>query len=244
MNNISYFKLQAKNLFRDWKNFKQSINETDDKAHSEYMPIYFDINKIVKQFKIMENDFTLIKAQHIIARLSGFNKWTDLISASDSKLLSAKKLLSTKIISNNSNHNSYFIGYFNLQAHRLFEDWETHQPYIDDIDGFTYYKYNPKYFDVDDIIVSFDLDEEKVTLEEAKNVIAYFAGFNEWNKLINASESELKLAKKLFDNRDIISIDDWIMFLGNAEELNNYPKYFSDPETQLALLDFYIQNYK
>ena len=43
------------------------------------------------------------------------------------------------------------IEYFKLQAKNLFRDYKTQTSYIDYVDGNSYYKYDPKYFDVDSI---------------------------------------------------------------------------------------------
>ena len=43
------------------------------------------------------------------------------------------------------------VNYFKLQAKNLYRDYQTKQPYIDDVDGQTYYQYSPKYFDIDQL---------------------------------------------------------------------------------------------
>jgi hypothetical protein len=60
MTPVDYFKLQAKNLFRDFKT-------------------QFD-----------EEDFSLMKAQHLLATMLGFKKWPDLLNASEVELELAK----------------------------------------------------------------------------------------------------------------------------------------------------------
>lgn len=76
MENISYFKLQAKNLYRDFKLDFMS----GDEAYS-FSPQFYDINRIISDFDIDVNDFTLMKAQHIIAKLVGFSSWNELLDA-------------------------------------------------------------------------------------------------------------------------------------------------------------------
>ncbi|WP_424244246.1 hypothetical protein Dip510_001447 [Elusimicrobium posterum] len=84
-----YFKSQAKNLFRDYKT--KFFNQKEDIY--DYKPRFFDINQIVLDFDIdEEGKFTLMNAQHIIAVMAGFHKWTDLIKASDVELELAKLL--------------------------------------------------------------------------------------------------------------------------------------------------------
>ncbi len=86
MDNISYFKLQAKNLYRDFK--LDFMNE--DEAYN-FSPKFFDINSILSDFEINPDDFSLMKAQHILAKLVGFISWDELIKASD-KVLEQKKM--------------------------------------------------------------------------------------------------------------------------------------------------------
>lgn len=88
MDNISYFKLQAKNLYRDFK--LDFMNE--DEAYN-FSPNFFDINSIVSDFEINPDDFSLMKAQHILAKLVGFTSWDELIKASDEALEQKKSVL-------------------------------------------------------------------------------------------------------------------------------------------------------
>lgn len=81
MNNISYFKLQAKNLYRD---YKLDFMKEDDAYH--FSPRFFDINRLISDFNIDIDDFSLMKAQHIIAKLVGFKSWDELIKAPESVL--------------------------------------------------------------------------------------------------------------------------------------------------------------
>lgn len=91
MTNIEFFKQQAKNLLKDYKTLYFNKNE----GYYEYNPRFFsDFEDIALNFKIEDNgEFTLMKAQHIIAKLSGFNKWADLIKASEPSLELGKLLL-------------------------------------------------------------------------------------------------------------------------------------------------------
>lgn len=81
MNYIEYFKLKSKNLFKDYK--IRTFNE--EEGYYEYNPRFFnDIEQILDNFRIADEDkFTLMKAQHIIARLAGFYKWEELIKATE-----------------------------------------------------------------------------------------------------------------------------------------------------------------
>ncbi|MGN7437573.1 MAG: hypothetical protein ACTHOO_02930 [Alcanivorax sp.] len=92
MNTIDYFKLQAKNLFRDYKTKKPVFDGAIDDYLYEYDPKYFDIDSIICDFDINEDNFSLMKAQHVIAYMAGFRKWTDLNKASKAELELGKLL--------------------------------------------------------------------------------------------------------------------------------------------------------
>jgi len=76
-------------------------------------------------------------------------------------------------------------------------------------------------FDIEEIILAYDLDEDEFSLMNAQHIIALIVGFNKWTDLLKASESELELAKLLFDNQDKISVDDWEMYIAGAERDSN-----------------------
>lgn len=113
------------------------------------------------------------------------------------------------------------IEYFKLQAKNLFRDYKTKTPYIDNVTGYTFYKYSPKYFDIDEIFLTFDWDEEHFTLMNAQHLIANIVGFNKWNDLLKATPAQLKLAKLLFDNQDKIYLAEWEMYIAQIEKDNN-----------------------
>jgi hypothetical protein len=124
------------------------------------------------------------------------------------------------------------IEYFKLQAKNLFRDYKTQTSYIDDVDGNSYYKYDPTYFDIDGIFVDYDWDEENFSLMKAQHLIALMAGFRKWTDLLKASEAELELAKLLFDNQDKISLDEWEMYIADAEDGN---KTTFDPASKIEI---------
>ena len=113
------------------------------------------------------------------------------------------------------------IEYFKLQAKNLFRDYKTKIPYFDKATGYTFYKYSPKYFDIDEIFLSFDWDEEYFTLMNAQHLIANIVGFNKWSDLLKATPTQLKLAKLLFDNQDKIYLEEWKMYVAQIENDNN-----------------------
>ncbi len=89
MDKIDYFKLQAKNLFRDFK-----TQTLDEEGLTRYSPQFFeDIEWLLVDHDIDEDDFCLMKAQHLVAQLAGFKKWGELIHASDEALELGKLLL-------------------------------------------------------------------------------------------------------------------------------------------------------
>lgn len=92
MKPLDYFKLQAKNLFKDYKTKKPVFDEIIKKYLYEYTPKYFDVDGIVCDWDLDEDNFTLMKAQHVIAQMVGFDKWAELINASEVELELAKLL--------------------------------------------------------------------------------------------------------------------------------------------------------
>lgn len=88
---VGYFKLQAKNLFHDFKlDFMQ-----DDSAYV-CAPRFYDVNAVVTDFGISDYaDFTLMKAQHILAKIAGFASWDDLLKSSQERLAAGKDMLDT-----------------------------------------------------------------------------------------------------------------------------------------------------
>ena len=91
MTTIDFFKQQSKKLLKDYDTrvFNEKL------GFYEYSPQYFpEIDYIVIHFDIEEDgSFTLMNAQHVIARLSGFYKWNELIKASEPILELGKLLL-------------------------------------------------------------------------------------------------------------------------------------------------------
>ena len=111
--------------------------------------------------------------------------------------------------------------YLKRQSKKLIKDYKTKTSYIDKIDGYTYYKYDPKYFDMDSIVCDFDIDEENFTLMNAQHIITRMVGFYKWTDLEKASQSELELAKLLFDNQHKLSSDEWDIYLEINQQSNN-----------------------
>ena len=128
---IEFFKQQAKSLLKDYNT--KVYNE--DEGFYEYSPRFFhDIDEIVMNFDIdEEGSFTLMNAQHVIAKLSGFYKWTELIKASPAGLELGKLLLENRIAYQER------LGLFtNMVESIIVADWKDYeQAYLSDADDET-----------------------------------------------------------------------------------------------------------
>lgn len=113
------------------------------------------------------------------------------------------------------------IDFFKLQAKNLFKDYKTQTSYFDAEFGGNFYKYNPQYFDIDGIVEYFEIDEDDFTLMNAQHIIAQLVGFRKWTEMVVASETELELAKLLFDNLHKISAEEWHEYISGVETDNN-----------------------
>lgn len=93
MEHISYFKLQAKILLKDYKT--RYFNE--ERKFYCYHPKHFDIGDLFFYFEYPDQEddfsFTLMNAQHLIAKMVGYDEWEDLIHASESEHELAEFLL-------------------------------------------------------------------------------------------------------------------------------------------------------
>lgn len=94
MATVEFFKQQAKNLLKDYNT--KTFDE--DEGIYVYAPRFFhDIDNIIMSFDIDEEEsFTLMKAQHVIARLAGFSKWAELIKATEPILEIGRLLLTNR----------------------------------------------------------------------------------------------------------------------------------------------------
>lgn len=124
------------------------------------------------------------------------------------------------------------IDYFKLQAKNLFKDYKTKTPYIDKVDGNSYYTYSPKYFDIERIFLEYDWDEEDFSLMKAQHLFALMLGFGKWADILKASDAELELAKLLWDNQHKIHLEEWDMYISGAE-LNNATTF--DTEARIEI---------
>lgn len=132
-----------------------------------------------------------------------------------------------------------YIDYFKSQAKKLFKDYKTREPYMDPVAG-QLYRYSPKYFDIEGVIMAYDIDEEHFTHMNAQHIIALMVGFDKWNDLKNASEKELELAQLLFENQHKVNLDEWEMFIAQAGYKNK--TYFEADEQIDILKKVFIDN--
>ncbi len=131
------------------------------------------------------------------------------------------------------------IEYFKLQAKNLLKDYKTKIPSFDKAVGEYLYKYNPKHFDIDEIILAYDVDEDNFSLMQAQHIIALIVGFTKWSNLLKVSKIELELAKLLFDNQDKIHVQDWDIYIAGVERDNNT---VFDPESRLEIFKQVVLN--
>lgn len=86
MDHVKYFKLQAKNLLKDYET--RFFNP--EEGFYEYNPKFFDIEGIFLYLGMNDDEssfsFTLMNAQHVIAKLAGFSKWSALLNATSAEL--------------------------------------------------------------------------------------------------------------------------------------------------------------
>lgn len=97
MKPIDYFKLQAKNLHKDYKTKTPEFDDVFGHTHYKYNPKFFDIDGIFIAYDQDEEDFSLMKAQHLISNMAGFNKWSELVNATEIELELAKLLFENQV---------------------------------------------------------------------------------------------------------------------------------------------------
>jgi hypothetical protein len=86
MDHIEYFKLQAKNLLKDY----ETRYFNPDEGFYEYSPKFFDIERVFLDLELNDDkssfSFTLMNAQHVIAKLIGFSNWGAFLKATSAEL--------------------------------------------------------------------------------------------------------------------------------------------------------------
>lgn len=124
------------------------------------------------------------------------------------------------------------IEYFKLQAKNLYKDFKTQKSYFDPNYGRNLYEYAPKFFDVDVLILDYDIDEDNFSLMNAQHYIAKLAGFTRWTEMLKASPSAQELSKLLFDNMHKISVIEWNIYISGEE---NAKGFLFDDEFKLEI---------
>lgn len=124
------------------------------------------------------------------------------------------------------------IEYFKLQAKNLYKDFKTQKSYFDPDYGRNLYEYAPKFFDVDLLILDYDIVENNFTLMNAQHYIAKLAGFTKWTEMLKASPSAQKLSKLLFDNMHKISVIEWDIYISGEQ---NEKGFLFDDEFKLDI---------
>ena len=128
------------------------------------------------------------------------------------------------------------ISYFKRQAKNLIRDFKTQK-----IDFEGMYVYSPEFFDdIDNLIVSFDIDEDHFTLMNAQHLIAYLAGFEKWSDLLHASDAALELGEFLLNNRNRYYYplrESWDMYLSDI----NLPNITDESKLEIFKLVFLPQ---
>lgn len=95
MSNLEFFKKQAKNLLKDWQTQTKTV-ESDGFISYYYDWKFYDVGSLFFYYEFDdkdEQDIKLARAQHLIAKMTGFKKWDDLIHASETELELAELLL-------------------------------------------------------------------------------------------------------------------------------------------------------
>lgn len=98
MTTIDYYKQQAKLLLKDYNLFKEN-NFNQNEAMFDEPQEHFDVHNVFSKVnKRTDEDITLMNAQHIIAKISDFKDWNDVLHSSESQReIGAFKLNAYKI---------------------------------------------------------------------------------------------------------------------------------------------------
>ena len=95
MNHIEFIKKQAKNFLKDWQTQTKTV-EDDGFISYHYDWKFYDVGDLFFYYELDDKDeqnSSLGHAQHYIAKMVGFEKWDDLVNASEPELELAELLL-------------------------------------------------------------------------------------------------------------------------------------------------------
>ena len=234
MRHIDYFKMQAKNLLKDLK--AKRISEESKTIEVKY----FDVERIALDFNISGEEFSLMNAQHIISKIAGCNKWAELIKLPYKKLVLIRSKYSSNYLLTEQNKIRSSVAFLNDMAKDLYDIWANRKlDYVEEFeDGedLNWYIYDSDEWDMLEIINSFDFDEENFTIEDAKNVIAYYAGLVSWNITKNLSSKELEYAILRLMNRNKIDPEEWDFLSGQLIQNNGH---LIDLDTEMSIFEEY-----
>ena len=114
-----------------------------------------------------------------------------------------------------------YIKYFKSQAKKFYKDFQTQYKQ----EGEDIYSYSPKFWlDIDDIIVSFNIEEEDFSLMKAQHIIAYLADFQSWNELLHANIFRLEIGYYLIEHRQNNALDEWQWYEPQLDEIDDSGK--------------------
>lgn len=124
------------------------------------------------------------------------------------------------------------IAYFKLQAKNLNRDIKTQflNKESDVLD------YNSQFFDVNGIVLSYDLDEEDPkfkTLGKAQWIIAILLGLESWDELIHSDPVSLELYKLMFEHQNEIPQAEWDDMFCLYDTDGNFIAVLETPEERL-----------
>ena len=142
------------------------------------------------------------------------------------------KYVDNKLGQHNKDYIMKPIDYFKLQAKNLLRAYKSKMPYLDEVDGNTYYTYDSKYIDLDTILLEYDWEDERFSsLMKAQHNLAIMLGYKKWADLLKAPEAELELEQLLFNNQDIHK-EDWEMYIAGVDRDNGITL---DPDARLGI---------
>ena len=100
------------------------------------------------------------------------------------------------------------IDFFKRQAKNLNSDIKTQ--FFNEQEGI--FEYKPRFFDINNIIIEFELDERDPkfkSLGKAQWIIAIILGLRYWDVLVHSDPVSLELYKLMFEHQDEITPDEW-----------------------------------
>lgn len=97
MSRIEFFKQESKNLLKDWKT-QTTTTGSDGIISYHYDSKFYNIDDLFKSLNWNDKDRQqkiLARSQHAISQIVGFKNWNNLITADETELEKAEKLLRT-----------------------------------------------------------------------------------------------------------------------------------------------------